>query len=147
MEPDESKSTAANPAMAADPMMSYMMMGTGFRTNEPVDYDTGTVLVDVVKSDRWMGRTNLQRRQGYEEILFTKDGVNIERLAIQERNWPPSLRAAAKRIKDAESEVAGASTELDAGRMRPGEMMRPDMMMDPMMMQMMMRGRDRRTGN
>jgi hypothetical protein len=146
VEPDESKLSSANPAMTADPMMSYMMMGSAFRGNEPVDYDTGAVLVDVVESNRWMGRSNLQRREGYEEILFTKDGINIERLAVQERNWPQPLRAAAKRIKDAEAETRPVGTDMDAGRMRPGESMDPRMM-DPMMMQMMMRGGERRTGN
>ena len=147
VEPDSSKTTTASTTMTADPMMNYMMMRSGFMGNEPVDYNTGAVLVDVVASDRWMGRSTLQLRD-YEEILYTKDGINIEHLALQERNWPQSLRDAAKRIKDAEEETAGAGSEFDPSRMRPGEMMDPRMMMNPMMMQMMMRGgSERRTRN
>ena len=146
VEPDSSNPATASTAMATDPMMSYMMMRPGFAGNEPIDYNTGAVLVDVVASDRWMGRSTLQLRD-YEEILYTKDGVHIEHLAVQERNWPQPLRDAAKRIKEAEAETSGVGSDFDAARMRQGEM-RPDMMMDPMMMQMMMRrGTDRRDRN
>jgi hypothetical protein len=142
VEPDSSSTSTAGTAMAADAMMTYMMMRPGFMSNEPVDYNTGAVLVDVVNSDRWMGRSTLQLRD-YEEILYTKDGVHIEHLAMQERNWPQALRTAAKRIKDAEAEEGGVGSDIDASRMRPGEM-RPDMMMDPMMMEMMRRSGGRR---
>jgi hypothetical protein len=141
VEPKSSTVSTSGTVMPTDPMM-YMMMRPGFVSNEPVDYNTGTVLVDVVSSDRWMGRSTLQLRD-YEEILYTKDGVRIEHLAMQERNWPQSLRAAAKRIKDAESEEGGVGSDLDASRVRPGEM-DPRMMMDPMMMEMMRRSGGRR---
>jgi hypothetical protein len=153
VEPDENLASTAGTgtaASAADPMLMMMrggpgmdprMMGMGLGGMgmlgaEPVDYDTGAVLVDVIKSNRWMGRSSLQERE-YEELLYTKDGVHIAHLPIQERNWPEALRDSARRIKEAEAETGG-KTEFEAGRMQPGEM-RPGMM-DPMMMQMMMRG-------
>ena len=71
---------------------------------EVIDYSTGAALVDVVQTSDWTG-INVLRERNYADILYTKDDVSIEHLAVKNRNWPTQLQQQFNTIKAAESEV------------------------------------------
>ncbi len=60
---------------------------------ETIDYTTGAVLVDVVPVNDydWSGGKNLHRR-GYFDMLYTFDGMNIERMPIRTKYWAKELK-------------------------------------------------------
>ncbi len=72
--------------------------GMGLQANEPedpttpemVDYNTGTMLVDLVEALDLGSPPNLQPRP-YHEMLYTRDGASIERMPVSQRNWPIDL--------------------------------------------------------
>ncbi|MHC4518588.1 MAG: hypothetical protein ACYTAS_08375 [Planctomycetota bacterium] len=69
-----------------------------------IDYRTHTVLVDLVTVNDW--GPNLQPRM-YHDMLYTADGVNIEHMPVNTRNWPRNLLEAyqdiaAKKRRDPE---------------------------------------------
>ncbi|TFG89693.1 MAG: hypothetical protein E4H16_03245 [Candidatus Atribacteria bacterium] len=129
------KTVEEQPEVAAG-MERMLMPGGRNLTPEKIPYETGAVLVDVITTNRWLGRGSLQEQE-YEEILYSKDGSFIHHLSVRERNWPEELKQIARVIKEAKTTEQQGVGE---GQMRP-EMMGPEMMgMDPMMMQMMMRG-------
>jgi uncharacterized membrane protein YgcG len=71
---------------------------------EVIDYSTGAALVDVVQTSDWTG-INVLRERNYADILYTKDDVSIEHLAVKNRNWPTELQQQFNAIKATESEV------------------------------------------
>jgi hypothetical protein len=73
---------------------------------ETIDYTTGAVLVDVIAVNDWSGARTLNRR-GYFEMLYTFDGMNIERMPIRTKYWPRELRNRFAEIKNAEKEPRG----------------------------------------
>ncbi len=58
---------------------------------EEIDYATGVVLVDVIAVNDWSGGKNLHRR-GYFDMLYTFDGMSIERMPIRTRYWSKELK-------------------------------------------------------
>ncbi len=72
---------------------------------ETIDYTTGAVLVDVVPVNDydWLGGKNLHRR-GYFDMLYTFDGMNIERMPIRTKYW-------AKELKIMFNEISGSVKE------------------------------------
>jgi uncharacterized membrane protein YgcG len=78
--------------------------GSGSDSKEVVDYSTGAALVDVIQTSDWMG-VNVLRQRDYADVLYTKDDVSIEHLAVKNRNWPTQLQQQFNVIKAAESEI------------------------------------------
>jgi len=70
---------------------------------ETIDYGTGAVLVDVVAVNDWSGVRNLHRR-GYFDMLYTFDGMNIERMPIGARYWAKELLIMFNKIRRSEKE-------------------------------------------
>jgi len=58
---------------------------------ETIDYTTGAVLVDIIAVNDWSGGKNLHRR-GYFDMLYTFDGMSIERMPIRTRYWSKELK-------------------------------------------------------
>ncbi len=105
----ESARSASRPVMGRDGYDDYRAMegmegGSGYALMEPteIDYETGSVLVDVVASGDWQGPGGLKRRQ-FREILYTSDGVNLEHLAIGSRYWPGQMATAYDKVKQDEA--------------------------------------------
>jgi hypothetical protein len=65
---------------------------------EMIDYTTGAVLVDLVAVNDWSGSKNLQQRQ-YFDMLYSPDGMIIEKLASKLMYWPDDVRARYSEIK------------------------------------------------
>jgi len=63
----------------------------GHTVPETIDYTTGAVLVDVIAVNDWSGGKNLHRR-GYFDMLYTFDGMSIERMPIRTRYWSKELK-------------------------------------------------------
>jgi len=76
------------------------LMGTG---PETIDYGTGAVLVDVIAVNDWSGVKNLNRR-GYFDMLYTFDGMNIERMPIRARFWATEVVIMFNEIRKSERE-------------------------------------------
>jgi len=72
---------------------------------ETIDYTTGAVLVDVVPVNDydWSGGKKLNPRH-YFDMLYTFDGMNIERMPIRTKYWAKELKIRFNEIKNAEKE-------------------------------------------
>ncbi|MHC4461649.1 MAG: hypothetical protein ACYS6W_05485 [Planctomycetota bacterium] len=70
---------------------------------ETIDYSTGAVLVDVIAVNDWSGVRNLHRR-GYFDMLYTFDGMNIERMPIRARYWAKDVVIMFNEIRKSERE-------------------------------------------
>ena len=72
---------------------------------ETIDYTTGAVLVDVVPVNDydWSGGKKLNPRH-YFDMLYTFDGMDIERMPIRPNYWARELKIRFSEIKNAEKE-------------------------------------------
>ncbi len=70
---------------------------------EEIDFDTGAMLVDVVKTDAWTGLRSLVRTK-IADVLYTRDGVTMMRLAVKRTNWPTALKVRHASIQEAARE-------------------------------------------
>jgi len=68
---------------------------------ETIDYTTGAVLVDVIAVNDWSGAKNLHPRH-YFDMLYTFDGMNIERMPIRTRYWAKDVLIKFNEIKKSE---------------------------------------------
>jgi len=66
-----------------------------------IDYTTGAVLVDLVAINDWTGEKNLQARH-YFDVLYSYDGVKLERMSSKQMNWPEELRTRYNEVKSME---------------------------------------------
>jgi hypothetical protein len=103
--------TGGDPAMS--PYSPYMTPGMGMGPGaaygaagpddvtlpKTIDYRTGKVLVDLVQVNDWGQAPNLRPRM-YHEMLYTDDGVNIEHMPVETKNWPKYLADAYRVVKD-----------------------------------------------
>jgi hypothetical protein len=71
---------------------------------EEIDYTTGAVLVDVVVINDWTGDKNLQARH-YFDVLYSFDGVKMERMASKQMYWPEELRIRYNEVKSMEKKL------------------------------------------
>ncbi len=58
---------------------------------EEIDFGTGAMLVDVVKTDAWTGLPSLVRMK-IADVLYTRDGVTMMRLPVKRNNWPTAMK-------------------------------------------------------
>jgi hypothetical protein len=65
---------------------------------EAIDYTTGAIIVDMVAENDWVGDKALQPRQ-YFDVLFSVDGVNVDRLPAKQMYWPEDLRLKYSELK------------------------------------------------
>lgn len=114
-----------------------------------IDYTTGAVLVDLVAVNDWAGSKNLQQRQ-YFDMLYSFDGLGIERIAAKLMYWPDEVRAKYSEIKSLEKkpkvafrEWSGAGAFVDRRGPRGPQMRAPAGRggEDQRMMEEMMRSR------
>jgi hypothetical protein len=70
---------------------------------ELVDYRTGATMVDVVEVSDYAG-VNVYRQRDYNDVLYTYDGEDIERMAVRSRNWPDDIQKQYSSIKSSASE-------------------------------------------
>ena len=73
----------------------------GVKLPEAIDYATGAIVVDMVAVNDWVGDKALQQRQ-YFDVLFSVDGVNVERLPAKQMDWPEDLRLKYSELKTLE---------------------------------------------
>lgn len=66
---------------------------------DTIDFSTGAVMVDVHKVTEWIGTGSLRSRD-YAELLYSRDGKTIERIAIKERFWPAGVVKTYKEISE-----------------------------------------------
>ncbi len=93
---------------------------------EAIDYTTGAIVVDVVAMNDWFGDKALQPRQ-YFDILFSFDGMWVDRLPAKLMNWPEDLRLKYSELKSLEKKTKSplrdwnSATVLEGGqRSAPG---------------------------
>ncbi|MDD5010835.1 MAG: hypothetical protein PHQ00_01795 [Phycisphaerae bacterium] len=67
---------------------------------DTIDFSTGAVMVDVQKVTEWIG-TGFLRPREYAELLYSRDGKTIEKVAIRERFWPAEVVKTYKEISEA----------------------------------------------
>ncbi|PKL47190.1 MAG: hypothetical protein CVV39_06155 [Planctomycetes bacterium HGW-Planctomycetes-1] len=68
--------------------------------SDTIDFSTGAVMVDVQKVTEWIG-TGFLRPREYAELLYSRDGKTIEKVAIRERFWPAEVVKTYKEISEA----------------------------------------------
>jgi hypothetical protein len=68
--------------------------------SDTIDFSTGAVMVDVQKVNDWVG-TGFLRPREYTELLYSRDGSTIERVAIKERYWLADVVKTYKEISEA----------------------------------------------
>ena len=68
-----------------------------------IDYSTGAVLVDLVSVNDWSGGRNMYPRQ-YYDMLYSFDGISIERIPVSTRYWGEELRIKLNEIKQLQKE-------------------------------------------
>jgi hypothetical protein len=80
-------------------------IGASVRPSGPqmIDYTTGAVMVDVVAVNDWSGVKNLHARN-YFDMLYTFDGMNIERMPIRTRYWAKEVQIMYNEIRKSEKE-------------------------------------------
>lgn len=87
---------------------------SGIIVPQTINYSTGAVLVDVVPVNDWFrGRTLTGRR--YFDMLYTYDGVNIDRMPIRQKYWPEELQAKFGEIKRSVKEPKEPIRDWEAG--------------------------------
>jgi hypothetical protein len=59
---------------------------------ELIDYSTHTILVDLTQVNDWSTQPSLQPRV-YYDMLYTRDGMNIQHMPVGTRNWSKDLLA------------------------------------------------------
>lgn len=62
-----------------------------FTEPEMIDYNTGAVMVDVMTVNDWSAGIKMNPRH-YHNMLYSYDGVNIERMPINSRYWAKDLK-------------------------------------------------------
>lgn len=86
---------------AAGPYAGQMGMGMFETRRDPadaaihpevIDFRTDAILLDLVEVDDWDTQPNLRPRT-YHDMLYTQDGLDIERMPVRTRNWPKDLLA------------------------------------------------------
>jgi len=88
---------------AAGPYGGPMGMGMGMYEAPPnpadaainpdvIDFTTDAVLVDLVQVSDWDTQPNLRPRT-YYDLLYTRDGSDLQRMPVNTRNWPRDLQA------------------------------------------------------
>lgn len=78
---------------------------------EKIDFDTGAMLVDVVRTDAWTGLRPLVRTK-IADVLYTRDGVNMMHLPVKRNNWTPAMKVQYAKIDEASRE----SVDLQQGK-------------------------------
>jgi hypothetical protein len=76
----------------------------GLKMPESIDYTTGSILVDMVPVNDWTGEKTLQQRQ-YFDVLFSADGVSIDRLPAKQMYWPEDLSLKFSELKALEKKA------------------------------------------
>jgi hypothetical protein len=104
---------------------------------ETIDYTTGAIVVDVVAMNDWFGDKSLQPRQ-YFDVLFSFDGMSVDRLPAKLIDWPEDLRLKYSELKSLEKKTkeplrAWGNTNVIQGTQRtvPGGRGGPMDRMDP----------------
>ncbi len=59
---------------------------------EVIDFTTDAILVDLVQVSDWDTQPNLRPRT-YYDLLYTRDGSDLQRMPVSTRNWPRDLQA------------------------------------------------------
>ena len=90
--------------------MQMQVQGQEATLPDMIDYTTGAVLVDLVAINDWSGSKNLQQRQ-YFDMLYSFDGLGIERIAAKLMYWPDDVRAKYSEIKSLEKKPKVAFRE------------------------------------
>ncbi len=70
---------------------------------EKVDFGTGAMLVDVVKTDTWTGLRSLVRTR-IADVLYTRDGATIMHLPVKRNNWTTAMKVQYAKIDEASRE-------------------------------------------
>jgi hypothetical protein len=103
---------------------------------EMIDYTTGAIVVDVVAMNDWSGDKALQSRQ-YFDVLFSFDGMWVDRLPAKQMNWPDDLRSKYNELKSLEKKTkaplrdfGSAGTQQGTQRALPGGLDRRGMPID-----------------
>ncbi len=118
-----------------DPRLSDDLIEEGAEIPETVDFTTGAAYVDARPVNIWTGTSNL-RPQQYFDMLYTYDGVDIQRLGIIASNWPSELQSLFADIRREERRVRKPFGEADFDRRTPIRRTRDDFApgdFDPMM--------------
>jgi len=70
---------------------------------EKVDFSTGAMLVDVVKTDAWVGLRSLVRTK-LADMLYTRDGVTMLHLPVKRNNWTSTMKVQYAKVEEASRE-------------------------------------------
>ena len=89
---------------------------------QSIDYNTGAVLVDIVPVSDWTGGGKLTPRN-YYDMLYSFDGVNMERMPVKARYWARDLQDAFGQIQRLQRQTKEPLRPWESsvsGRMQPG---------------------------
>ena len=77
---------------------------------ESIDYSTSVVLLDFIPVSDWTSAKNAKERF-YYNMLYSQDGLSINRMAVGSKNWPERIVAAYNEILRLEKEPREAFRE------------------------------------
>jgi len=117
---------------------------------ELIDFSSGAVVVDFVAVNDWEGKSKMRPRT-YYEMLYSHDGVGIERMPVQSQYWSQDMQTNFNQIKELSEMPRQAMRDWGGQRTfrqgMPGKGSPEDMqkmMLDMMLMPQMMMQNQRR---
>lgn len=81
---------------------------------EKIDFATGAMLVDVVRTDQWVGAGSLTRAN-VADVLYTSDGIKMDHLPVKRNYWTGVMKADHAQIEKAAAEVIEISPSRSQG--------------------------------
>ncbi len=84
---------------------------------DSIDFGTNTVLVDLVQVSDWDTDPSLQPRV-YYDMLYTRDGMDIQHMPVSTRNWSKDLLATYQFISREKSKEPQAFKAFEKGGFR-----------------------------
>ncbi|MBE0534494.1 MAG: hypothetical protein IH624_02410 [Phycisphaerae bacterium] len=86
----------------------YSMGGATPALPEKIDFGTGAMLVDVVKSDAWTGIRMV--RSELIEVLYTEDGLTMQQRPVRKNSWTGTMKVQYGQIESAATKTVQVST-------------------------------------
>ncbi len=87
---------------------------------EKIDFATGAMLVDVVRTDQWTGTGSLTRAN-VADVLYTSDGITMNHLSVKRTYWTGVMKADHAQIEKAAAEIIEISpTRTKGGLLKSG---------------------------
>ncbi len=97
-----------------DTYEEYGPMGGQAVMPEKIDFGTGAMMVDVIRSDAWTGLRMI--RSELIEMLYTTDSMTMRHVPVRKNNWTGDMKTQYAMIDDAVTKPVQISMSRSAGK-------------------------------